>query len=914
MISCFEVRYRGEIADMELIRKAYRVNDYIETMEERDRATGERDEDIVQNIPVAEPEIFPRLYRILDKVQERLGISFPYEVRLAKIRLSQIMMVAKETGRNDLLLQFVVTPEIIATYDDDELAFMFGYSLGWEIWGFAKFSSLERWRGAADRDHYAEGESVLPGMGNALYKRWSLKAKISADRMGAIAAGGFEPSVKALLRGDAMKVVGDDKVQLMPLRSSDMCIPGIRQFLEFENRRGAATPNDGIVFRVRALCLFCEKWHSPQRGDEDLRVVDEILDNDFRKVERRVDTKEENERVMAFLALSILMLTHNGRKPSAAETRAVVSKLYEDFADNPSELFECGVARIVDEGMRVCRRIARQKRENLTLILYADLCSVAAVDGRDSDEKNLFLEKVAKELGMDARTSAALRLTAPEKDGSYCVDPLADELVAGVKAKFNGRRTKDRARHVVASGDASMLYRYGGDIEGECILRDIYHADALVKSYASFSTMCLEDAGRVEALKGGIRLTRNTSPRVYGIVRRVANRLGVDLPFEVFCKNDSAIAASARYSYSRGKVRGIVLLSSGAIEFLDDNELAFVVGHELGHLLHEHGRWGALEKDVEDGAPPETVLPQMGEIAYRKWQQKQEISADRAGAIAAGDTTSAVSALVKVCYGLSSTNFNADGVDELLGQIREVKNAEAIEVSSFETHPLEPLRIKALRIFSEAYCSDALGVRRLEEIDREIASYYRWIRRYPRKKAELAVMHAFADGGVEMLLADGSLDEREIARICFVLNCCTDEPEAEFIDDAKRRRARLDSSVRTLRKEEDSELNGKLLGQLVVLALSDGSISELEHRYLLKMAKRIGYDMEDAHKLISDKVAEVGFPVDELLEEQVRQFVMVLHNKCIGKKNVASKFVGKTTRRARQSCKMTKFAQDGVLT
>ena len=137
-------------------------------------------------------------------------------------------------------------------------------------------------------------------------------------------------------------------------------------------------------------------------------------------------------------------------------------------------------------------------------------------------------------------------------------------------------------------------------------------------------------------------------------------------------------------------------------------------------------------------------------------------------------------------------------------------------------------------------------------------------------------MHAFVDGGVEMLLADGSLDEREIARMCFVLNCCTDEPESEFVIDAKKRRDRLNSAVRTLKREEDGELNGKLLGQLVVLALSDGAISELEHRYLLKMAKRIGYDMDDAHKLISDKVAEVGFPVDVLLEQHVNRFGKVL--------------------------------------
>lgn len=77
MQTCLEVRCRGEIADMNLIREAYKVNDYIEAVEKRDKAVGERDQDLVQFMPIAEREMFPRLYRIVAKVQERMGTDFP---------------------------------------------------------------------------------------------------------------------------------------------------------------------------------------------------------------------------------------------------------------------------------------------------------------------------------------------------------------------------------------------------------------------------------------------------------------------------------------------------------------------------------------------------------------------------------------------------------------------------------------------------------------------------------------------------------------------------------------------------------------------------------------------------------------------------------------------------------------------
>ena len=116
MKSCFDVRYGGEIADMNLIREAYRVNDYIEAVEARDKAAGERIVDTIQLMPVAEPALFPRLYRVFDKVQERLGISFPFEFRLVKMRDPQVVVVTNETGCDQLEINVCISPEAIAMY------------------------------------------------------------------------------------------------------------------------------------------------------------------------------------------------------------------------------------------------------------------------------------------------------------------------------------------------------------------------------------------------------------------------------------------------------------------------------------------------------------------------------------------------------------------------------------------------------------------------------------------------------------------------------------------------------------------------------------------------------------------------------------------------------------------------------
>lgn len=870
MMSCFSARYKGEIKDMNMIYKTYHVLDYIEAIEERDKAAGERAEDVIPLLPVAEPELFPRLYRVIDKVLERLGISFRYEVRLLKTR-ETVFMVAEETGPNDLFLRFSISPEEIATYDDDELAFKFGHILGWQIWGFARFTNLERRTGAiGDGEEYGKRESVLPGMGNELYKRWYLKAQLSADRMGAIAAGSFEASVKALLREDSANDIFKEDRRLQPLRTQDMCVPGIRQFREFEKRRGDARPGD-VIYRIRALSFFCEEWFSPMRDDADFKVVDEILDNDFRQIARKVESEDERDVVLAFVYLALKILCANGRSPSLEELRGIVSTLYTDHTEDPGEVFAGGMEWLLKAGRKAYRAIAKHQDGGLRRIVYSDLCTIMALDGRNAEEKGEALAAVARAFDLDEEIALGVRLIATEKNGRNMVDPLLEELVGEIKGKLSGKRCAVVRTSVARRLQTGLLCRYAGDVEGERVLREVYNAETLVRAWVSISSSDSVDSVRNDMLKGGVRLTKKTSPRVFSVIDRVSKRLQMGMPFEVFCRREGEINAHAKYTFIKGKIKGVVVISVEAMERLDDDELAFVIGHEFGHLIHQHGKWSSLEKEVKDGECLTTVLPQMGDIVYREWQQKQEISSDRAGAIAAGNPEAAISALVKVCYGLSGANFNAEGVDELLAQLREIKDSVEVFDSLYETHPLTPLRIKALSLFCDAYYGRGISEQNLESVDHEIDRYYEWIRKYPRTRVHLASMRTFVDGGLEMVMSGENPDDREIARMCYVLNTCTSDPAAEFIGDQNKRRARLNLAVKILRDENDEEVDRSLLGELAILALADGYISEGEHKYILKLAKRIGFGLEDARRLISAKVAEVGFPVDFLLERHVSE-------------------------------------------
>jgi len=131
------------------------------------------------------------------------------------------------------------------------------------------------------------------------------------------------------------------------------------------------------------------------------------------------------------------------------------------------------------------------------------------------------------------------------------------------------------------------------------------------------------------------------------------------------------------------------------VELLDDDEMQFVFGHEIGHFLFDHYRYVS----DHEGAPDLVQALQM------QVRRAGEITADRIGAIAAPSLEAAVSSLIKVASGLPSTELTVN-VSDVLGQVRDLDRAEGGSLDLFDTHPPIPVRIKSLLRLSnsESYC------------------------------------------------------------------------------------------------------------------------------------------------------------------------------------------------------------------
>ncbi|RPJ69873.1 MAG: M48 family peptidase, partial [Acidobacteria bacterium] len=205
---------------------------------------------------------------------------------------------------------------------------------------------------------------------------------------------------------------------------------------------------------------------------------------------------------------------------------------------------------------------------------------------------------------------------------------------------------------------------------------------------------------REKLIKHGIRLSERISPRIYRLFREVCARLAFDAEAEVFCLPAAEVNAFATVDIRETRAYSLIGVTSSALERLDDGELRFILGHELGHILFGNNRLDGLLSHNPENADV-TVLPPLGESLFLRWRKKAEISADRAGLLAAADFRASATALLKATFGLSEKNLNLD-IEALVNQVDEIKGHPELMEEAFASHPLVPIRLKALDLFSRS--------------------------------------------------------------------------------------------------------------------------------------------------------------------------------------------------------------------
>lgn len=207
---------------------------------------------------------------------------------------------------------------------------------------------------------------------------------------------------------------------------------------------------------------------------------------------------------------------------------------------------------------------------------------------------------------------------------------------------------------------------------------------------------------RLLALASMVRIESRQFPDLLRLIDDGAQMLDLADTPEAFVNCDPVPSAT-----TVGIDKPFLVLSSGLVDLLDEEEMRFVIGHELGHILSGHAVYRSMLNQLLSLSRRVFFLP-IGYLGLRalltaleEWYRKSELSCDRAGLLAAQDPEAALRALMKVAGGSRLAEMD---VTAFLEQAREydaqgdLRNG-VLKLLSLQgqLHPFAVLRAAELR-------------------------------------------------------------------------------------------------------------------------------------------------------------------------------------------------------------------------
>jgi|LNFM01.1.fsa_nt_gb tellurite resistance protein len=225
------------------------------------------------------------------------------------------------------------------------------------------------------------------------------------------------------------------------------------------------------------------------------------------------------------------------------------------------------------------------------------------------------------------------------------------------------------------------------------LLEDEDYLRALQSFHAEKDATDADTLQRGELAAGRTRLTRRMMPGLFAVLERCRAAIGLRAPIELFCINDASLNALVTTT-TDGHI--VIDVTSGTIDALDDDELAYVLGHELGHALLGHLETFRVMSGETRG------ITSLRSFALKRYQ---ELSADRMGLLCCPDLEVALRAEMMFTTGVRKR--------KALGEPRAFleharQSAERVAPPSeaaegLDTHPYGELRAVAIDLFHRSH-------------------------------------------------------------------------------------------------------------------------------------------------------------------------------------------------------------------
>lgn len=257
------------------------------------------------------------------------------------------------------------------------------------------------------------------------------------------------------------------------------------------------------------------------------------------------------------------------------------------------------------------------------------------------------------------------------------------------------------------TGIAPEAYRHPLDQQATASLRAVPGFELLVQKLSRYS---LEQIIYETFCATGVRVTERQCPQIHALLREACRVFDMPEP-ALFLTQSPTVNA-----FAAGREKPLMVLFTGIIEHLNDEELMGVIAHELGHIHCGHsiyrlmmelvkiaGRVGGAKLGFGD------ALSLPIEMALLEWARKAEFSADRAAVLVTQNPEAVFSTLFKITGGTPKI-FNQMDREEYLKQAEEYERPDASRLEKFYknaleagmTHPIPVYRAREVLRYGES--------------------------------------------------------------------------------------------------------------------------------------------------------------------------------------------------------------------
>jgi Zn-dependent protease with chaperone function len=224
-------------------------------------------------------------------------------------------------------------------------------------------------------------------------------------------------------------------------------------------------------------------------------------------------------------------------------------------------------------------------------------------------------------------------------------------------------------------GISSEAFKHPLDLQAEQALRSVPGFNLVASKFVEF---LYERPQLVYLMGNSIQVGPRQYATIYGMFRECVRDLDIYPEPALFISQNPQVN-----SYAMGQENPYIVINTGLLDLLDEDEIKTVIAHELGHIKCGHtiliqmAMWvmNAVSIIGEMTFGLGNIVSNGLIVAFYEWRRKAELSSDRAALLAIENPRTVMATMMKIAGG-SSKFVDECSLEEFIKQSENYRNLD----------------------------------------------------------------------------------------------------------------------------------------------------------------------------------------------------------------------------------------------